>query len=168
MRKGAILAAFAYVLAPMVLLNIGGNLREAGRPDWTAPLAARLPALDGLMLRQCWSLFSYIPPFNFITKFEAILHDGRTVLLDDGAWQSATGWPSLLYYNELKIHNNLYGHPIYLRRYAEYLLRKHQIAPAQVQRRVIFIDYRMLATREEAAATGSLYGTSGRMELDAY
>lgn len=152
----------------MVITNVGASLRELGWPDATPRILKLLPPLDAVLLRQRWTLFSFVSPFNYTTHFEIVLADGRTVELSDQAQQNATGWNAVLFYNETKIQNNLYGSPMALRRYMEYLIRKNGIAPAEVRQRVIFIRYRMILPRAGAAAAGSHSGTEGRFDLDTY
>jgi hypothetical protein len=118
-----------------------------------------------LLLRQQWSLFTDISPFNYTTHFEVILDDGSTVLLSDSAQQNATGWKSILFYSEPKIQNNLYASPDAQRRYLEYLIRKNRVDPSQIDEGVAFILYRNLLKRVEATAAGTHYGPETRYDL---
>ena len=118
-----------------------------------------------MLLRQQWSLFTDISPFNYTTHFEVILDNGSTVPLSDSAQQNATGWKSILFYSEPKIQNNLYGSPDGQRRYLDYLIRKNRIDPSRIDEGVIFIRYRNLLKRGEAAAAGTHYGPEIRYDL---
>ena len=85
--------------------------------------------------------------------------------LSDSAQQNATGWKSVLFYSEPKIQNNLYASPDGQRRYLDYLIRKNRIDPSQIDEGVIFIRYRNLLKRAEAAAAGTHYGPEIRYDL---
>ena len=74
----------------------------------------------------------------------------------------------VLFHSESKIQNNLYGFPVGLRRYLEYLIRKNGINPAEVSQRVIYIRYRNLLPRSEAAAAETHYGPEIRYDLHRY
>ena len=140
-RKLLIVAVFIVVLGRVVLLNVGVNLQKAGVRDFASELTKPVPSLDALLLRQQWSLFTDISPFN------------------------ATGWKSILFYSEPKIQNNLYGSPDGQRRYLDYLIRKNRIDPSRIDEGVIFIRYRNLLKRGEAAAAGTHYGPEIRYDL---
>ena len=164
-RKLLIVAVFIVVLGRVVLLNVGVNLQKAGVRDFASELTKPVPSLDALLLRQQWSLFTDISPFNYTTHFEVILDNGSTVPLSDSAQQNATGWKSILFYSEPKIQNNLYGSPDGQRRYLDYLIRKNRIDPSRIDEGVIFIRYRNLLKRGEAAAAGTHYGPEIRYDL---
>ena len=164
-RKLLIVAVFIVVLGRVVLLNVGVNLQKAGVRDFASELTKPVPSLDALLLRQQWSLFTDISPFNYTTHFEVILDNGSTVPLSDSAQQNATGWKSILFYSEPKIQNNLYGSPDGQRRYLDYLIRKNRIDPSRFDEGVIFIRYRNLLKRGEAAAAGTHYGPEIRYDL---
>ena len=80
-RKLLIVAVFIVVLGRVVLLNVGVNLQKAGVRDFASELTKPVPSLDALLLRQQWSLFTEISPFNYTTHFEVILDNGSTVPL---------------------------------------------------------------------------------------
>ena len=164
-RKLLIVAVFIVVLGRVVLLNVGFSLEKFGVRDFASELTKAVPSLDALLLRQQWSLFTDISPFNYTTHFEVILDNGSTVPLSDFAQQNATGWKSVLFYSEPKIQNNLYGSPDGQRRYLDYLIRKKRIDPSQIDGGVIFIRYRNLLKRGEAEAAGTHYGPEIRYDL---
>jgi hypothetical protein len=164
-RKLLIVAVLFIVLGRVVLLNIGVSLEKLGVGGFASQLKKPVPSLDALLLRQQWSLFTDISPFNYTTHFEVILDDGSTLPLSDSAQQNATGWKSVLFYSEPKIQNNLYASPDGQRRYLEYLIRKNRIDPSRIDEGVVFIRYRNLLKRAEAAATGNHYGPEIRYDL---
>jgi hypothetical protein len=164
-RKLLIVACLTIVLGRVIALNVGVSLEKVGAHDFASPWIKPVPSLDALLLRQQWSLFTDISPFNYTTHFEVILDDGSTVPLSDSAQQNATSWKSVLFYSEPKIQNNLYASPDGQRRYLEYLIRKNRIDPSQINEGVIFIRYRNLLKRAEAAATGTHYGPEIRYDL---
>ena len=94
--KLAIITLFVLVLVPVVILNCGVSLEKAGFPMLAAKLQTAMPALDALLLRQQWTLFTYISPFNYTTHFEVVLKDGSTLPLHDSVPQHATGWKGVL------------------------------------------------------------------------
>jgi hypothetical protein len=165
LRKLAILTFFVLVLGPVIVLNIGVSLEKAGFPMLAAKLQKAVPALDALLLRQQWTLFTYISPFNYTSHFEVVLKDGSTLELHDPVPQHAKGWNGVLFHSESKIQNNLYGYPAGHRRYLEYLIRRNGINPAEVSQRIIYIRYRNLLSRSEAAAAGTHYGPETRYDL---
>lgn len=164
-RKLLIVAIFVIILGRVVMLNVGVSLDKIGARDLASPFTRPVPSLDALLLRQQWSLFTDISPFNYTTHFEVTMEDGSTVPLSDSAQQNATGWKSVLFYSEPKIQNNLYASPDGQRRYLEYLIRRNRIDPSQIEGGVIFIRYRNLLKREEAAAAGTHYGPEIRYDL---
>ena len=164
-RKLLIVATIAIVLGRVIVLNVGVSLEKFGGGGFVSQLQKPVPSLDALLLRQQWSLFTDISPFNYTTHFEVILDDGSTVPLSDSAQEKATGWKRVLFYSEPKIRNNLYASPDGQRRYLEYLIRKNRIDPGQIDHGVIFILYRNLLNRAEAAATGNHYGPEVRYDL---
>lgn len=167
-RKLLIVAIFAVVLGRVVLLNVGVSLEKLGVRDLASQMTQPVPSLDALLLRQQWSLFTDISPFNYTTHFEVILEDGSALPLSDSAEQNATGWKGVLFYSELKIQNNLYASPDGQRRYFDYLLRRNRIDPNQIDEGVIFIRYRNLLKRSEAAAAGTHYGPETRYDLQRF
>jgi hypothetical protein len=169
LRKLATLAFFALVLGHVIVLNCGVNLEKAGYyPGFAARLQKAVPSLDALLLRQQWTLFTEISPFNYTAHFEVVLKDGSIVPLYDSFPQNATGWEGILFHSEPKIQNNLYGFRIGQHRYLEYLIRKNGVNPAEVDQRVIFIQYRNLLTRSDAEVAGTHYGPDIRYDLDRY
>lgn len=167
-RKLLIVAIFAVVLGRVVLLNVGVSLEKLGVRDLASQMTQPVPSLDALLLRQQWSLFTDISPFNYTTHFEVILEDGSALPLSDSAEQNATGWKGVLFYSEPKIQNNLYASPDGQRRYFDYLLRRNRIDPNQIDEGVIFIRYRNLLKRSEAAAAGTHYGPETRYDLQRF
>ena len=165
LRKLAIIALFVLVLLPVVILNCEVSLEKAGFPMLATGLLRTVPTLDALLLRQQWTLFTYISPFNYTTHFEVVLKDGSTLQLHDSVPQHATGWNGVLFHSESKIQNNLYGYPAGHRRYLEYLIRRNGINPAEVSQRIIYIRYRNLLSRTEAAEAGTHYGPEIRYDL---
>ena len=165
LRKLAIITLFVLVLVPVVILNCGVSLEKAGFPMQAAKFQAAMPALDALLLRQQWTLFTYISPFNYTTHFEVVLKDGSTWPLHDSVPQHATGWKGILFHSESKIQNNLYGYSAGHRRYLEYLIRRNGINPAEVSQRIIYIRYRNLLSRSGAAEAGTHYGPETRYDL---
>jgi hypothetical protein len=164
----AILAFFVLVLGHVLVLNCGVNLEKAGYTDFAARLTKAVPSLDALLLRQRWTLFTEISPFNYTTHFEVVLKDGSTTTLHDSAPQKATGWKGVLFHSEAKIQNNLYASPVGHRRYLEYLIRKNGIKSAEVSERVIFIQYSKLLTRSDAIVADTHYGPEIRYDLHRY
>jgi hypothetical protein len=165
LRKLAIITFFVLVVGPVIILNLGVSLEKAGFPMFAAKFQRALPTLDALLLRQQWTLFTYISPFNYTTHFEVVLKDGSTLLLHDSVPQHATGCNGVLFHSESKIQNNLYGYPAGHRRYLEYLIRRNGINPAEVSQRIIYIRYRNLLSRSEAAEAGTHYGPEIRYDL---
>ena len=163
-----IVAIFTIVLGRVLLLNVGVSLEKLGARALASQLTQPVPSLDALLLRQQWSLFTDISPFNYTTHFEVLLENGSAVPLSDFAEQNATGWKSVLFYSEPKIQNNLYASPEGQRRYFDYLLRKNRIDPGQIDQGVIFIRYRNLLKRSEAAAAGTRYGPETRYDLQRF
>ena len=168
LRKLAVITFFALVLGPVIILNCGVNLEKAGYPAFAARMRRAVPSLDALLLRQQWTLFTDISPFNYTTHFEVVLKDGSTLPLHDSVPQNATGWKGVLFHNEAKLQNNLYGFPVGHRRYLDYLLRKNGANAADVNERIIYIRYRNLLPRSEAAAAGTHYGPEIRYDLQRY
>jgi hypothetical protein len=164
-RKLLIVTALIIVLGRIVLLNVGVSLEKVGVHDFASEWTEPVPSLDALLLRQQWSLFTDISPFNFTTHFEVTFDDGSTAALPDSAQQNATGWTSVLFYSEPKIQNNLYASPAGQRRYLDYLIRSNQIDASRIDGGAIFIRYRNVLKRAEAAAAGAYYGPETRYEL---
>ena len=165
LRKLLIVASITVVLGRVIALNVGVSLEKLGVGEFASQLTKPVPSLDALLLRQQWSLFTDISPFNYTTHFEVILDDGSTVALSDSAEQNATGWKGVLFYSEPKIQNNLYASPDGQRRYLDYLIRKNRIDPSRIDEGIMFIRYRNLLKRADAAATGSHYGPEVRYDL---
>lgn len=136
--------------------------------DWLGRLKAGVQFLNALILRQQWSLFTEISPFNYTTHFEVVRKDGSTVALLDSVPQKATGWEGVLFHSEDKVRNNLYGSQAANRRYLEYLIRQNGIDPTEVSERVIFIRYHNVLSRSKAAVAGTRYGPELRHDLHRY
>lgn len=169
LRKMLILGFFAVVFGRVIALNCGVSLEKAGfDQDLVVPLKTKVLWLDALLLRQQWTLFTDISPFNYTMHFEVTLKDGSTVPLEDSAPQNATGWKGLLFHSEAKIRNNVYGSPTGQRRYLEYLIRQNGIDPAQVSQRVIFIRYTLVLKRQEAELAETHFAPELRHDLDRY
>lgn len=165
----SILVFFTVVFGPVIALNCGVSLEKAGfHHDLVAQLKSQVPWLEALLLRQQWTLFTDISPFNYTMHFEVTLKDGSTVPLEDPAPQNATGWKGILFHSEAKIRNNLYGFPTGQRRYLEYLIRQNGIDPAQVSQRVIFIRYCVVLKRQEAELAEAHFAPELRHDLDRY
>ena len=156
------------LLAATLLFNIGANAEEAG---WSGPLrkfSEPLPSLTALLLCQRWTLFSEMSPFNFTMHFEVELRDGRMVQLRDLDKDRAGRWQSIFFPNEPKTELNLYSDPGAQRRYLEYLVRTNDLNPAEIARRVVYIRYQDVFSRDQAAAIGTHYGPDAKYALDSY
>ena len=101
-----------------------------------------------LLLCQQWTLFGYVVPFNFTIQFEVELRNGRVVVLRDLVKEHAGKWQPLLFHNERKTQLNLYANRPALRHYFEYLIWLNEIDPSQVVRRIIYLRYRDVLSRD--------------------
>ena len=167
-RKVAIVLLLLGSLWPPLAVNIGQNAQNAG---WSGPilkLNQLFPSFSALMLRQLWTLFSSISPFNYRMYFQVELTDGQVVPLRDLQKEAAGKWESVLFHNEPKTWLNLYSDRNALRQYMEYLIRTNGLDPAWVVRRTIFLRYRRVLHRDQAAAAGAYYGSEETSVLDDY
>lgn len=158
MRKAAIVLVLIGSLLPPLALNTGLNAQDAG---WSGPLLKlnrQFPSFGALLLCQTWSLFASISPFNYTMHFEVELTDGQIVPLHDYQKEAAGKWESVFFHNEQKTELNLYGDRDALRQYMEYLIWSNDLDPARIVRRCIFIRYRMVLPRDQAALAGTHYG----------
>src|SRR3954449_4621991 len=167
-RKAAIVFLLLGLLLPVLLVNIGVNAGQAGWPEPLRRLDRPFPSLDALMLCQRWYLFTYIPSFNYNFVFVAELTDGQTVLLRDLDKEKAGKWKSILFHNEPKTENNLYGNVLELRQYMEYLIRTNGLDPASIGRRISYIHYQNVLPRDQAEAAGTVYAPEAYVVGDIY
>jgi hypothetical protein len=163
-RKLLIVAIFVIILGRVVMLNVGVSLDKIGARDLASPFTRPVPSLDALLLRQQWSLFTDISPFNYTTHFEVTMEDGSTVPV---RFRSATcdRLEERSLYMRTKIQNNLSCSPQTDNVAIWYLIRRNRIDPSQIEGGVIFIRYRNLLKRDEAAAAGTYYGPEIRYDL---
>jgi hypothetical protein len=157
-RKVAIVLLLLGSLLPPLAVNIGLNAQNAG---WSGPilkLNRPFPAFSGLMLCQVWALFAAISPYNYTINFQVELTDGQVVPLRDLQKEAAGKWESVLFHNEPKTWLNLYSDRNAMRQYMEYLIRTNGLDPAWVTRRTIYLRYRAVLKRAEAAVAGTYYG----------
>lgn len=169
-RKVAIVLLLLGSLWPSFATNIGLYAEQAGC-KWSQPLIRLnepFPSFSALLLCQVWGLFGYISPFNFTMQFEVELADGRIVPLRDLKKEGAGKWQSLLFHNEPKTWLNLYADHRALREYMEYLVRTNGVNPFDIVRRTIFINYRNVLPRDQAAVAGTHYGPETKSVLDSY
>jgi len=167
-RKVAIVLLLLGSLWPPLAVNIGQNAQNAG---WSGPilkLNRPFPSFSALMLCQLWTLFSSISPFNYRMYFQVELTDGQVVPLRDLQKEAAGKWESVLFHNEPKTWLNLYSDRNALRQYMEYLIRTNGLDPAWVVRRTIFLRYRRVLHRDQAAVAGAYYGPEETSVLDDY
>jgi hypothetical protein len=162
-RKTAIVLILLGSLVPPFLLNIGVALK--GR---FSHLGDGFSTFRALLLCQRWTLFGYVVPFNFSMHYEVELRDGRVVALRDLVKERAGKWQPILFHNERKAELNLYSNRPLLRQYMEYLIWLNHIDRSQVTRRTIYLRYRNVLPREEAAAAGTYFGTETSHVFDQY
>jgi hypothetical protein len=115
-----------------------------------------------------WGLFSYISQFNFTYRYQVELGDGQFVDLYDLKKEAAGKWQSILFHNEPKADLNFYGNTKALRNYMEYLIRTNGLDPASITQRTIYLHYRNVLSREQAAAAGTHYGPETDRVFDRY
>lgn len=168
LRKIAIVAILIGSLLPPLSMNIGAYARQAGLSGPIVELDRPFPSFYALLLCQMWGLFSYISPFNFTIQYRVELADGQTVELKDFAKERAGKWQSILFYNEPKADLNFYANPRAMRNYMEYLIRTNDVDAAFVTRRIIYLRYRNVLSREQAAAAGTHYGPETERVIDSY
>lgn len=149
-------------------MNIGAYAQQAGLSAPIVQLNRQFPSFYALLLCQMWGLFSYISPFNFTINYRVELNNGQVVELYDFKKETAGKWRSILFHNESKEDLNFYSNPRAMREYLEYLLRTNGLDPAVVARRTIYLRYRTVLSREQAAAAGTHYGPEVERVLDSY
>ena len=167
-RKIAIILALLGLLLPVLIVNVGEKVEQAGWPKSLAKLNRPVPFLQALLLCQQWTLFSEMSPFNFKLQYEIELIDGQVVPLRDVDRQSAGKWEPVFFYNEPKTELNLYADPAAQRRYLEYLVRTNGIYASWIERRTISMRYQNVLTREQSAREGRHYGPDTIYVLDTY
>jgi hypothetical protein len=167
-RKIAIVALVVGSLMPPLCMNIGAYAEQAGLSGPILKLNRQFPSFYALLLCQMWGLFSYISPFNFTYRYQVELTDGRTEELHDFKKEAAGKWQSIFFHNEAKADLNFYTNQRALRYYMEYLIRTNGLDPAWVTRRIIYVHYQNVLTREQAAAAGTHYGPETDRVLDSY
>lgn len=168
LRKVAIVVVLISALLPPLAMNIGLNAQNAG---WSGPLPKLnrpCPSLGALLLHQVWALFASISPYNYTMHYEVELTNGQVVSLRDFQKEAAGKWVSVLFHNEQKAELNLYSDHYGLRQYMEYLIWLNGLDAAWVTRRTIFLRYRTVLSREEAAAANTHYGPETTSVLQNY
>ena len=170
LRKPIIVLLLLGSFVPSLATNISLYAEQSGW-RWSQPLVRLkqpFPSFQALLLCQIWGLFAYISPFNFTMHFEVELADGRAVALRDLKKESAGKWQSVLFHNEPKTEINLYADRATLRQYMEYLIRTNGLDPREVSRRTIFVRYRNVLPRDQAAAAGTYYAPEMTSVLESY
>ena len=157
-RRIAIVLILIGSLLPPLTMNIGMYAQQAGLSGPILQLNRPYPAFHALLLCQVWGLFAYISPFNYTLHCEVELTNGQVVALHDFKKESAGRWQSIFFYNEDKSDNNFYADRNAMRRYMEYLIRTNDLDPAWVVRRTIYLHYRNVLPRDQAALAGTHYG----------
>ncbi len=167
-RKIAIVLIVIGSLMPPLCMNIGAYAQQAGLSGPILQLNRQFPSFYALLLCQMWGLFSYISPFNFTINYRVELKSGETVDLYDFKKEAAGKWRSILFHNEPKADLNFYSSPRAMREYMEYLIHTNGLDPAGVVRRTIYLRYRSVLTREQAAEAGTHYAPEAERILDSY
>ena len=167
-RKIAIVLIVIGSLIPPLCMNVGTYARQAGLSGPILQLNREFPSFYALLLCQMWGLFSYISPFNFTINYRVELNDGQTIELHDFKKEAAGKWQSLLFHNEPKADLNFYSNPRAMREYMEYLIRTNGLDPSSIVRRTIYLRYRTVLAREQAAAAGTHYAPETERVLDSY
>jgi hypothetical protein len=167
-RKTAIVLVLIGSLIPPLCMNIGAYAAQARLSGPIVKLNRQFPSFYALLLCQMWGLFSYISPFNFTIHYRVELGGGEVVDLHDFKKEAAGKWQSILFHNEPKADLNFYANPRAMRDYMEYLIRTNGFDPSWVTRRTIYIRYRTVLTREQAAAAGTHYAPESERVLDSY
>jgi hypothetical protein len=167
-RKITIVLIVIGALMPPLCMNIGAYAQQAGLSGPIVKLNRQFPSFYALLLCQMWGLFSYISPFNFTIHYQVELTGGQLMDLHDFKKEAAGKWQSVLFHNEPKADLNFYANPRAMRDYMEYLIRTNGLDPAWVTNRTIYLHYRTVLPREEAAAEGTHYGPETDRILDSY
>lgn len=167
-RKIAIVLIVIGSLMPPLCMNIGSYAQQAGFSGPILQLNRQFPSFFALLLCQMWGLFSYISPFNFTINYRVELNSGQIVDLHDFKKEAAGKWQSILFHNESKADLNFYSNPRAMREYMEYLIRTNGLYANEVARRTIYLRYRSVLTREQAAEAGTHYTAEGERVLDSY
>lgn len=167
-RKVAIVLALIGLLLPPLTMNTGMYAQQAGLSGPILKLNRSYPTFHALLLCQVWGLFAYISPFNYTLNYEVELTNGQVVTLHDFKKESAGRWQSILFHNEAKTDNNFYANHEALRQYMEYLIRTNDLDPAWVARRTIYLRYRNVLPRDQAAKAGTYYGPETTSVIENY
>jgi hypothetical protein len=169
-RKIAIVLVLIGSFWPPLAMNISIYAEQAGLsgPITRIFYNQQFPSFHALLLCQMWGLFSYISPFNYTLNYEVELTDGRIVALHDFKKEAAGKWVSILFHNEPKSDNNFYANHSALRQYMEYLIRTNGLDPSWVVRRTIFLRYRNVFPRDQAAKAGTYYGPETTSVIESY
>ena len=157
-RKTAIVLLLLGSLLPPLCVNIGLNTQNAGLSGPILKLNQPFPSFGALMLCQVWALFASISPFNYTINFQVELTNTQAVALRDLQKEAAGKWESILFHNEPKTWLNLYADRNAMKQYMEYLIRTNGLDPAWVVRRTIYLRYRSVLRRDQAATAGTCYG----------
>ena len=168
LRKIMIVFVLVGSLLPALTMNIGSYAQQAGLSGPIVQLNRQYPSFHALLLCQMWGLFGYISPFNYSIHYEVELSNGEIMELMDLKKLAARDWYSLLFHNELKADNNLYADHRALRGYMEYLIRTNGVDPTNVVRRKIYIHYRNVYPRDQAASAGTHYGREVDNTIETY
>src|SRR5436305_9832500 len=167
-RKIAIVVVVIGSLIPPLFMNIGAYAQQAGLSGPIVQLNRQFPSFYALLLCQMWGLFSYISPFNFTINYRVELNSGQTIDLHDFKKEGAGKWQSILFHNEPKVDLNFYSNPRAMREYMEYLIRTNGLDATAVVRRTIYLRYRTVLGREQAAESGTHYAPEAERVLDSY
>jgi hypothetical protein len=167
-RKIAIVLVLIGSLLPALTMNIGMYAQQAGLSGPIIKLNRPYPAFHALLLCQVWGLFAYISPFNYTLNYEVELTNGEIVALHDFKKEAAGKWASVLFHNEAKSDNNFYADHNAMHQYMDYLIRTNGLDPAWVVRRTIFLRYRNVFPRDQAAKAGTYYGPETTSVIENY
>jgi hypothetical protein len=168
LRKIVIVAVLIGSLLPALTMNIGSYAQQAGLSGPIVQLNQSYPEFHALLLCQMWGLFGYISPFNYTIHYEVELPEEEIRELVDLKKIEAGSWQSILFHNESKADNNMYADHRALRGCMEYLIRTNGIDPATVVHRKIYIHYRNVYPRKQAATAGTHYGPEVDSTLETY
>jgi hypothetical protein len=167
-RKTAILLVLFGSMLPPLALNIGYSAKNLGWPDPLVKLNQAYPSFSSVMLCQLWTLFASISPFNYTINFQVQLTNGQVIALRDLQKEAAGKWESIFFHNEPKTWLNLYSDRNGMRQYMEYLIRTNGLYPEWVVRRTIYLRYRAVLHRKEAAEAGSYFGPETTSVIEDY